>query len=230
MRIRAGPSGLMSFGNDSPPLLRNTPLPNSHLWRTVPLHYFLESNPRSSHNSGLWSFLAAWRTLFDRFDADRSGYISPSEYSNALVAFGYRLSQTFVNLLYCTYDRSGDGRMSFDLFVQSCIILKRMTDVFKRYDDDRDGYITLSFEEFLTGEIILLLFLLFSGFRTGLEEDVRKDIAALLLSKIPILLTDFSPRHRDSTPKIIRPLHSPAFRESGYHFVIYESYHDPSSH
>lgn len=45
--------------------------------------------------------------------------------------------------------------MSFDLFVQSCIVLKRMTDVFKRYDDDRDGYITLSFEEFLTGEFIL---------------------------------------------------------------------------
>ncbi len=42
--------------------------------------------------------------------------------------------------------------MSFDLFVQSCIILKRMTDVFKRYDDDRDGFITLSFEEFLTGK------------------------------------------------------------------------------
>lgn len=41
--------------------------------------------------------------------------------------------------------------MSFDLFVQSCIILKRMTDVFKRYDEDRDGFITLSFEEFLTG-------------------------------------------------------------------------------
>ena len=42
--------------------------------------------------------------------------------------------------------------MSFDMFVQSCIILKRMTDVFKKYDDDRDGFITLSFEEFLTGE------------------------------------------------------------------------------
>ena len=42
--------------------------------------------------------------------------------------------------------------MSFDLFVQACISLKRMTDVFKRYDDDRDGYITVSFEEFLTGE------------------------------------------------------------------------------
>ena len=27
-----------------------------------------------------------------------------------------------------------------------------MTEVFKKYDDDRDGYITLSFEEFLTGK------------------------------------------------------------------------------
>ena len=44
--------------------------------------------------------------------------------------------------------------MSFDLFVQSCIVLKRMTDVFKRYDEDRDGYITLSFEEFLTGMFV----------------------------------------------------------------------------
>lgn len=47
--------------------------------------------------------------------------------------------------------------MSFDLFVQSCIILKRMTDVFKKYDEDRDGYITLSFEEFLTGEFFFFV-------------------------------------------------------------------------
>jgi len=45
----------------------------------------------------------------------------------------------------------GQNAISFDLFVQSCISLKRMTEVFKKYDDDRDGYITLSFEEFLTG-------------------------------------------------------------------------------
>ncbi|MCJ1348439.1 hypothetical protein MMC31_006671 [Peltigera leucophlebia] len=99
---------------------------------------------------GLWGFLGSWRSLFERFDEDQSGYISFAEYSKALVAFGYRLSPTFVTLLFRTYDKSGGNNMSFDLFVQSCIILKRMTDVFKRYDDDRDGYITLSFEEFLT--------------------------------------------------------------------------------
>lgn len=99
----------------------------------------------------LWGFLAAWRALFERFDEDGSGYISFEEYTKALVQFGYRLTEGFVGLLYGSFDKGGEGRLSFDLFVQSCIVLKRMTDVFKRYDDDRDGYVTLSFEEFLTG-------------------------------------------------------------------------------
>ncbi|KAG6005207.1 hypothetical protein E4U21_000336 [Claviceps maximensis] len=102
---------------------------------------------------GLWSFLASWRTLFDRFDVDRSGNISLEEFTNALIAFRYRLSPAFVELLFRTYDKRGEGVMSFDLFVQSCISLKRMTDVFKKYDGDRDGFITLSFEDFL-GEIL----------------------------------------------------------------------------
>ena len=109
----------------------------------------------------LWRFLAAWRELFDRFDEDRSGRISFDEFNKALVSFGYRLSQSFIELLFTTFDRKGRGKvapipgqkqgMSFDLFVQACLTLKRMTDVFKRYDEDRDGYITLGFEEFLTG-------------------------------------------------------------------------------
>jgi len=114
----------------------------------------------------LWRFLAAWRELFERFDEDGSGRISLGEFSKALVAFGYRLSPPFVGVLYNTFNdrgrRQGDDQrgsrgqgMSFDLFVQACISLKRMTDVFKRYDEDRDGYVTLSFEEFLT-EILRL--------------------------------------------------------------------------
>ncbi|KAI1345288.1 EF-hand [Xylariaceae sp. FL0016] len=98
---------------------------------------------------GLWSFLASWRTLFDRFDTDRSGNISLDEFSNALVAFRYRLSSGFVELLFKTYDKRNEGVMSFDLFVQACISLKRMTDSFKKYDTERVGHITLSFEDFL---------------------------------------------------------------------------------
>jgi peflin len=91
---------------------------------------------------------------WDRFDVDRSGSISFQEFQDALTAFGYRLSPNFVQLLFGTYakkhsrGRGDDGErekvLSFDLFVQACISLKRMTDVFKKYDSDRDGYITLS--------------------------------------------------------------------------------------
>ena len=66
-----------------------------------------------------------------------------------------------MGMMYRMYDRRGNERMTFDLFVQSCIQLKRMTDVFKRYDVDRDGYITLSFEEFLTGMCVFFFVCLF---------------------------------------------------------------------
>ncbi|KAK3383852.1 hypothetical protein B0T24DRAFT_518741 [Lasiosphaeria ovina] len=98
---------------------------------------------------GLWSFLASWRTLFDRFDNDGNGTISLDEFKAALIAFRYRLTDSFIAVLFKTYDKRGMGGMSFDLFVQACISLKRMTDVFKKYDEDRDGFITLSFEDFL---------------------------------------------------------------------------------
>lgn len=102
----------------------------------------------------LWGFLSDWRKLFERFDVDRSGNISRDEFGDALTAFGYTLSKQFVDLLFGTFARPGQGApnaytppemcLSFDLFVQACISLRRMTDVFKKYDEDRDGYITLS--------------------------------------------------------------------------------------
>ena len=131
----------------------------------------------------LWRYLAAWRELFDRFDEDRSGRISMPEFEKALVAFGYRLSPKFIGVIFGVFEAKGKQMgtakdpvrqgMSFDLFVQACISLKRMTDVFKRYDEDRDGYITLSFEEALTGE--------FRVMRSGLGLLANTAFAEILL-------------------------------------------------
>ncbi|KAH0565770.1 hypothetical protein GP486_000840 [Trichoglossum hirsutum] len=57
---------------------------------------------------GLWGFLSAWRSLFDRFDEDSSGNISYDEYTKALIAFGYRLSPKFVQLLFKSYDKRSE--------------------------------------------------------------------------------------------------------------------------
>ncbi len=98
---------------------------------------------------GLWQFLQKWCVLFNQFDVDHSGNISLSEFQTALVSFQYRLSDTFVKFIFDIYNQ-GASEITFDIFMQSCITLKRMTDIFKKYDDDRDGYITISFEEFVT--------------------------------------------------------------------------------
>ena len=57
---------------------------------------------------GLWGYLDQWRGLFRRFDRDNSGAIDHGEFANALTAFGYRLTDKFVNLLFASYDKRGE--------------------------------------------------------------------------------------------------------------------------
>lgn len=53
----------------------------------------------------LCGYLDQWRALFQQFDQDKSGAIDRFEFANALSAFGYRLSDKFINLLYSSYDK-----------------------------------------------------------------------------------------------------------------------------
>lgn len=100
----------------------------------------------------LWKYLHEWRNIFDRFDGDKSQKISLGEFGEALTAFGYTLSPNSVEHMFkagSKLGRNGLPEMAFDMFVQSCINIKTITDIFKRYDTDRDGYIFMSFEEFM---------------------------------------------------------------------------------
>lgn len=99
--------------------------------------------------TGLWNYLAEWRKLFNRFDVDGSGRISIREFSTALHAFGYRLSPEFMRHFFSSFQRGNTQDLSFDMFVQACIILKQATQTFHEYDVNRTGYITISFECFI---------------------------------------------------------------------------------
>lgn len=121
---------------------------------TVNLMIKLFDNDRSGTISfaefeKLWQYLLEWRALFTRFDVDYSGFISFPEFSDALASFGYRLGTNFVQFLFRFHDKSRTKEMSFDLFVQSCVTLRIFTDVFKKFDTDQDGVITIGFEDFL---------------------------------------------------------------------------------
>lgn len=97
----------------------------------------------------LWQYLLDWRALFCRFDSDYSGFISFPEFNEALASFGYRLSTAFVQFLFRHHDHARTKEMTFDQFVSSCVTLRLCTDVFKKFDTDQDGVITIGFEDFL---------------------------------------------------------------------------------
>jgi len=106
---------------------------------TIELHEFVQ----------LWDFLGSWRTVFDRFDTDRSGNISPSELTLALQQLGYQFSQHFVPILMQKFDFHKTGSLQFDGFVHSILMIRRLTAAFQPYDTYRNGQAHFTYEQFL---------------------------------------------------------------------------------
>jgi Ca2+-binding EF-hand superfamily protein len=98
----------------------------------------------------LWKYVNDWTLCFRSFDRDNSGNIDRGELQQALTQFGYRLTDGFYNLLMQKFDRTHTGRMFFDDFVQVCVVLQTLTASFRDKDTDRDGVVTIKYEEFLT--------------------------------------------------------------------------------
>ncbi|RUP45273.1 hypothetical protein BC936DRAFT_148381 [Jimgerdemannia flammicorona] len=106
--------------------------------------------------AGLWKYIEDWKKCFQTFDADGSGTINFQELKTALRTFGYNLSDNFIRLLIKKYDKyagsknpTGNQDVTFDNFVQICVTVKTLTDSFRRFDTDSDGWIQISYEQFL---------------------------------------------------------------------------------
>lgn len=106
--------------------------------------------------TGLWKYIADWQQVFLRFDRDRSGSIDGRELTEALRSFGYNLSPPLLTLIeqkYASGPTSGYGPppgITFDRFVRACVTIKTLTDSFQRFDTDKDGWVQISYEQFLT--------------------------------------------------------------------------------
>ncbi|GAA5850689.1 hypothetical protein JCM5353_004641 [Sporobolomyces roseus] len=116
---------------------------------------------------GLWNYVKEWQGVFRQFDRDRSGTIEPQELSNALSTFGYNLSTQLIQMLQSKYNpptqvqkpTSGYSGMraparpqgiTFDRFVRCCVTIRQLSESFKEVDQDRDGWVNISYETFMT--------------------------------------------------------------------------------
>lgn len=71
----------------------------------------------------LWKYVTDWQGCFRSFDRDNSGNIDRNELKTALITFGYRLSESTIDMIVRKHDRSGRGIIFFDDFIQCCIVL-----------------------------------------------------------------------------------------------------------
>ncbi|EMD32999.1 hypothetical protein CERSUDRAFT_57577 [Gelatoporia subvermispora B] len=107
--------------------------------------------------AGLWKYIKDWQNVFRHFDRDGSGSIDGRELADALRQFGYNLSPPLLSLVERKYVMSegtgsgvaGAGGITFDRFVRACVVIKQLTEAFQRLDTDRDGYIQVSYDQFM---------------------------------------------------------------------------------
>ncbi|KAH6918733.1 apoptosis-linked protein [Coprinopsis sp. MPI-PUGE-AT-0042] len=106
--------------------------------------------------SGLWKYISDWQNVFRHFDRDRSGSIEGHELSEALRSFGYNLSNALLTLIehkYASAPASSYGPppgITFDRFVRACVAVKNLTEAFQRVDSDRDGWVQINYEQFMS--------------------------------------------------------------------------------
>ncbi|XP_052817787.1 programmed cell death protein 6-like isoform X1 [Mya arenaria] len=100
--------------------------------------------------SALWKYVTDWQNCFRSYDRDNSGSIDRNELKTALTSFGYRLSDRFYDILVKKFDRQGRGTVAFDDFIQCCAVIQTLTGAFRNHDTDQDGWVTISYEQFMT--------------------------------------------------------------------------------
>ncbi|KAJ3534603.1 hypothetical protein NMY22_g6856 [Coprinellus aureogranulatus] len=84
--------------------------------------------------AGLWKYIQDWQAVFKHFDADRSSTIQAAELapSEPIAHHGH------------------PPGITFDRFVRACVSVKTLTEAFQRLDTDRDGWVMLSYETFMS--------------------------------------------------------------------------------
>lgn len=98
----------------------------------------------------LWQYINQWKGVFDRYDRDRSGNIDCNELHTAYSEMGFRVSMDFCRLVVMRFDRLAKKSLKFDDFIQSCVMLRSLSDAFKARDTNLNGIIQVSYEDFMT--------------------------------------------------------------------------------
>jgi Ca2+-binding EF-hand superfamily protein len=102
----------------------------------------------------LWHYIQQWKQTFDRFDGNKSGSIEGHELQQAFQTMGYNVSPQFTQIIVVKFDHHGQKALTLDNFIQSCVMLKSLTDAFRQRDTSLTGSVRMSYEDFMSLAIL----------------------------------------------------------------------------
>ncbi|XP_050228982.1 probable calcium-binding protein CML49 [Mercurialis annua] len=124
--------------------------------RTVHLLMYLFTNTNTrkigpKEFTEIFYSLQSWRSIFERFDRDRSGKIDSNELREALYSLGFAVSPVVLDLLVSKFDKTGgkSKAIEYDNFIECCLTVKGLTEKFKEKDSTYSGSATFSYENFM---------------------------------------------------------------------------------
>ncbi|WCJ33421.1 Calcium-binding EF-hand family protein [Euphorbia peplus] len=124
--------------------------------RTVHLLMYLFTNTNTrkigpKEFTQVFYSLQSWRSIFERFDRDRSGKIDTNELRDALYSLGFAVSPVVLDLLVSKFDKTGgkNRAIEYDNFIECCLTVKGLTEKFKEKDSAYTGSATFTYEAFM---------------------------------------------------------------------------------
>lgn len=95
------------------------------------------------------SYIKYWSFVFGNYDKDKSDSIDEKEFSTAMKEMGFRFSPQFMAHVMKNSGSADHNKMNREHFIMTCVKLQRFTDQFRERDKDRNGVVTIDFEDFI---------------------------------------------------------------------------------
>lgn len=91
-----------------------------------------------------------WSAVFNNYDKDKSNFIDNEELNTALKEMGFRFSQQLIaHIINSNCSNDDHNRINREEFIMMCVKLQRFTDQFRERDKNKNGIVTIDFEDFI---------------------------------------------------------------------------------
>lgn len=95
------------------------------------------------------SHIKYWSSVFYNYDKDQSNYIDEGELRVALKEMGFLFTSKFITHVIKNIGGDKLNKIDREHFILMCLKLQRFTDQFRERDKDRNGIVTIDFEDFI---------------------------------------------------------------------------------